>query len=56
LALDEPKDAENVERIGELEFLIEKQVRPYVANQVLDFVKSWRGDGFAIRPAAGGCG
>jgi hypothetical protein len=56
LALDEPKDAEKIERIGGLEFLVDAQVRPYTAGQVLDLVRSWRGEGFAIRPATGGCG
>jgi Fe-S cluster assembly iron-binding protein IscA len=56
LALDEPKDAERVERIGGLEYLLDDQVRPYIAGQVLDFVRSWRGERFAIRPAAGDCG
>ena len=45
-----------VERIGELEFLLDNQVRPYIVGQVLDLVRSWRGENFAIRPAAGGCG
>jgi Fe-S cluster assembly iron-binding protein IscA len=56
LALDEPKDEERIERIDELEFLVEDHVRPYINGQILDFVRSWRGEGFAIRPAAGGCG
>lgn len=45
-----------MERIGGLEFLLDEQVRPFTAGQVLELVRSWRGEGFAIRPAAGGCG
>jgi len=56
LALDEPKDDESVKRIDGLEFLLDAQVEPYTAGQLLDFVQSWRGEGFSIRPAGGGCG
>jgi len=56
LALDEPKDAEKVEQLGGLKFLVDEQVRPYIAGQVLDLVRSWRGEGFTIRPTTGGCG
>lgn len=55
LALDEPKEAETVEQIGGLDFIVEAQVRPYLAGQVIDYVKSWRGSGFAIQPATGSC-
>jgi Fe-S cluster assembly iron-binding protein IscA len=55
LALDEPKEAEAVEQMGGLAFIVEAQVRPHIAGQVIDYVRSWRGEGFAIQPAAGGC-
>lgn len=55
LALDEPNEAETVEQIGGLAFIVEAQVRPHIAGQVIDFVRSWRGEGFAIQPAAGSC-
>jgi len=42
-------------QIDGLEFLLAADVEPHIVGQVLDFVKSWRGEGFAIRPAAGGC-
>jgi len=41
-------------RIDGLEFLLAADVEPYIVGQVLDFVQNWRGEGFAIRPAAGG--
>jgi Fe-S cluster assembly iron-binding protein IscA len=55
LALDEPKESEAVEQVDGLDFIIEAQARPHISGQVIDYVRSWRGEGFAVRPAAGSC-
>jgi Fe-S cluster assembly iron-binding protein IscA len=55
LVLDEPKEAEAVEQMSGLAFIVEAQVRPHITGQVIDYVRSWRGEGFALQPAAGSC-
>jgi hypothetical protein len=55
LALDEPKESETVEMIGGLDFVAEAHVRPFMAGQSIEYMRNWRGEGFAIQPVAGCC-
>lgn len=54
MALDEPKENEEPETIDGLQVLIDAQVRTFAAEQVLDYLKTPRGEGFAIKPVGGG--
>lgn len=55
LALDEPKEAETVEKVSGLDFVIEAHVRPFLAGQSIEYMRNWRGEGFSIQPATGSC-
>ena len=55
LALDEPKEAETVEKIAGLDFVVEAHVRPFIAGQSIDYSRNWRGEGYTIQPTTGGC-
>ena len=54
MALDELKENETTETINGLEVLIDEQVKVHAVAQVLDYLKTPRGEGFAIKPAGGG--
>jgi Fe-S cluster assembly iron-binding protein IscA len=57
LALDEPNDNnETVTIINGLEVIIDDQVAPYIAEQVVDYIDSRLGKGFVIRRASGAAG
>jgi len=55
LALDEPNDTEQPQTINDLAVLMADDVKPHAAKQVLDYVVTPRGEGFAIAPAGGSC-
>jgi len=53
VALDEPSENEKTVKVGEFEFLIGDEVKPYTTGNVLDWVKAYGGEGFVIRPESG---
>ena len=50
MALDEPNDTEQPQTINDLAVLMAEDVKPHAAKQVLDYVVTPRGEGFAIAP------
>jgi len=54
LALDEPNDKDERLSLEGLEVLVDKRALPYVEGSVVDYVQSFWGTGFTIRPAYGG--
>lgn len=54
LALDEPKEDEQIHTINEVELLIEENVLGYTEGNEIDFISNERGEGFAIGPVGGG--
>jgi len=54
VALDEPKDNDTVLTAESLEFHVEKKIELFADNTVVDYVHSWFGEGFVVKPAYGG--
>jgi Fe-S cluster assembly iron-binding protein IscA len=49
LALDELKEDEKTQQIGEFEVIVEKPAQPFAADQILDYVSSRQGEGFVLK-------
>jgi len=57
LALDELNDAEQTLEVNEIKVLMDNQVKPFAAGQVIDYIQNAGGEGFAISPEMGdSCG
>ena len=54
VALDEPKDGDTVFTAGNLKLHVEKRIELFADNTVVDYVRSWFGEGFVVKPAYGG--
>jgi Fe-S cluster assembly iron-binding protein IscA len=54
LALDEPNDQDERVSLDGVEILVDRRALPYVEGSVVDYVESFWGKGFTIRPAHGG--
>jgi len=54
LALDEPKEVENLVRINEMDVLMDSMVQPFTKDQVLDYIHSPDKQGFVFTSAGGG--
>ena len=57
MALDELNDAEQPLEVNEIKVLMDNQVKPFAAGQVIDYIQNAGGEGFAISPEMGdSCG
>lgn len=57
MALDELNDAEQTLDVNEIKVLMDEQVKPFAAGQVIDYIRNATGEGFAISQGSGGaCG
>ena len=54
LALDEPQDGDKTYKVEELDILVDQRAAPYAGESTVDFIDSFWGKGFTIRPAYGG--
>jgi Fe-S cluster assembly iron-binding protein IscA len=54
VALDEPKDDDTIFSARELQLHVEKRIALFADNTVIDYVRSWFGEGFVVKPAYGG--
>jgi Fe-S cluster assembly iron-binding protein IscA len=55
LALDEPRGSEVPVEVNGLGVLIADKVKGYVDGSVVDYIKSGKGEGFAIRGGGSSC-
>jgi Fe-S cluster assembly iron-binding protein IscA len=54
VALDEPRDDDSVFTANNLEFHVEERIVIFADNTVVDYARSWFGEGFVVKPAYGG--
>jgi Fe-S cluster assembly iron-binding protein IscA len=54
VALDEPKDGDKVFSANSIEFHVAKRIELFADNTVVDYTRSWFGEGFVVKPAYGG--
>jgi Fe-S cluster assembly iron-binding protein IscA len=55
LALDELKEDEKTQQMGEFEVIVEKPAQPFAADQILDYVSSRQGEGFILKSTRSNC-
>jgi Fe-S cluster assembly iron-binding protein IscA len=53
LALDEPRENEDTVHANGIDVLIGDEVKPFVSEQRIDYIKSTQGEGFTIAPKSG---
>jgi len=53
MALDEPKENEQTVEADGFDILIEDEVKPFAAGNVLDWVSAFGGEGFVLQPKSG---
>ena len=54
MALDEPQNGDKTFKVEELDILVDQRAAPYAGESTVDFIDSFWGKGFTIRPAYGG--
>lgn len=55
MALDEPDDNLVSLECEGIPFQYEKQLKPFIENSKIDYIKTFWGEGLTIRSYAGGC-
>lgn len=56
VALDEPRENEQILPADGIDILVSDEVKPYASGSVLEWTTGFMGEGFVLRPASGhGC-